>query len=232
MTEAMTDVSEPRPALSQESIVAAAVVMADDGGLDALSMRSLARSLGYEVMSLYNHVANKHDLLTLMADHVATGIESPSSGSDTGSDTVGDERPMELIRELALSARRSLARHSWATSLWHRHVPGPARLHFMEMLLALFSRAGLADDLAHFGFHAVVNHVVGYTVQEQQMMAAFDDGDDPHEKAREFLDSVDVARHPHVVAHVEQHLAGETGSSFELVLDLILDGLVRLNHER
>lgn len=99
----------------------------------------------------------------------------------------------------------------------------------MEVLLRLFDHAGLTSDVAHHGFHAVINHVVGYTLQEQEMMSNFDAADDLDALARGFLAGVDVGRFPYTVAHVEQHLAGDTGSSFELVLDLILDGLTRLD---
>jgi hypothetical protein len=58
------------------------------------------------------------------------------------------------------------------------------------------------------------------------------DDDDPQAKAQEYLAGIDTGEFPHMVAHVRQHLEGDTASSFELVLDLILDGLVRLNGER
>jgi AcrR family transcriptional regulator len=205
--------------------VAAAVALADGGGLQALSMRNLARELGYEVMSLYNHVANKDELLTLMVDRVADEIAEPA---DAVLQPAG-VKSMAMIRAVAVSARMALVAHPWAAPLWQRVMPGPARLHFMEVLLRLFDQAGLPGDVAHYGFHAVTNHIVGYTLQEQEMMSNFDQSDDLDKLAREFLAGVDVDRFPYTVAHVEQHLAGDTGSSFELVLDLILDGLARLD---
>ena len=217
----MPETAHQREALTQASILATAVAMVDDGGLKALSMRNLARELGYEVMSLYNHVANKDQLLALMVDHVAGEIDEPD-----------DDEPLAAIRAVAVSARGALTRHPWAADLWQRQMPGPARIHFMEILLRLFDRAGLSPDIAHHGFHAVINHVVGYTLQEQAMMSSFAAVDDPTELAHEFLGSVDVDRYPHTVAHVHQHLAGDTGSSFELVLDLVLDGLTRLDQTR
>ena len=73
------------------------------------------------------------------------------------------------------------------------------------------------------------NHVLGYTLQQLGM--ALDD-DDPEAKAREYLAGIDTGEFQHMVAHVRQHLDGDTASSFELVLDLILDGLVRLDEAR
>ena len=128
---------------------------------------------------------------------------------------------------LAIATRDAFVRHPWAPGLWLRYTPGPGRVDHMEYLLATFDRSGLPGELAHHGFHAVNNHVLGYTLQAQEMDAG-SDGRSMDEGARAFVASLDADRHPHSIAHVEQHLAGDTGSSFEIVLDLILDGLHRL----
>jgi len=210
----------PREPLQRDRIVAAAVELADGAGagVEALSMRNLARSLGYEVMSLYNHVSNKDELLSLMVDAVAAEIDAPPP----------DVAPLAAVRALTISTRDAFVRHPWAPSLWLRYLPGPARTRRMDDLLRLFGETGLEPELAHHGFHAVGNHVLGYTLQQLELNV----GDDPEARANEFLDGISEVEHPHMVAHVRQHLAGDTSSSFELVLDLILDGLVRLDTER
>jgi len=208
----------PREPLQRDRIVAAGVELADHEGVDALSMRNLARSLGFEVMSLYNHVANKDELLSLMVDAVAAEIDAPSP----------DVAPLEAVRALTISTYEAFVLHPWAPSLWLRYLPGPARTRQMDYLLRLFDQSGLSPELAHHGFHAVSNHVLGYTLQQLGLNM----GDDPEARANEFLDGISETDHPHMVAHVRQHLAGDTSSSFELVLDLILDGLVRLDTER
>lgn len=130
---------------------------------------------------------------------------------------------------MAISTHDVLVAHPWAPDRWQRHLPGPARTSRMEDLLRLFAESGLPPDLAHHGFHAVTNHVLGYTLQ--QLVLSMGD-DDPTASAQAFLDSLARERHPHMIAHVRQHLDGDTASSFELVLDLILDGLVRLARAR
>ena len=207
----------PREPLHRERIVAAAVELADSDGVDALSMRNLARRLGFEVMSLYNHVANKDELLSLMVDAVAAEIDEPPP----------DVAPLTAIRAITISTHDVLVRHPWVPELWQRYLPGPARTRHMDDLLRLFDKSGLAPALAHHGFHAVSNHVLGYTLQQLGM--AMDLGDDPEARAHEYLAGMSEADHPHMVAHVRQHIDGDTSSSFELVLDLILDGLVRLD---
>ena len=70
--------STPRTPLNRERVVRAAVALADEAGLEALSMRRLGQRLGVEAMSLYNHVANKDDLLDGMIDVVFSEIDLPA----------------------------------------------------------------------------------------------------------------------------------------------------------
>ena len=72
------------PELSRDDIVTTAVDLADRDGLAKLSMRSLARELGVEAMSLYHHVANKEALLDAMVDRVFTAFHLPRAGHDWG----------------------------------------------------------------------------------------------------------------------------------------------------
>src|SRR5215217_4101935 len=96
---------ERRP-LSRERIFAAAIRVADADGIESLSMRRLARDLGVEAMSLYNHVANKSDLVDGIVDVVLEEIELPADGEDWES----------AIRRCAISAHHVFVRHPWACS--------------------------------------------------------------------------------------------------------------------
>lgn len=207
-----------REPLNRAAIVAAGIALADEEGVGALTMRRLAERLGFKVMALYNHVASKDDVLALMVDAVAAEIEAPPDVDE----------PLHAVKVFATATREAFVRHPWASELWQDYLPGPARTDHMETLLRTLDRSGLRAELAHHGFHAVNNHVLGYTLQERAM--AFDMVDvDAQAKAHEFLAAMSTDSHPHTIAHVHQHLEGDTASSFELVLDLILDGLVRLN---
>ena len=93
--------------LNRERIVRAAVALADEAGLEALSMRKLADRLGAGTMSLYNHVENKDDLLDGMIDVVFSEIDLPAADADWRT----------TMRERAASVRESLACHPWATGL-------------------------------------------------------------------------------------------------------------------
>lgn len=207
-----------RAPLNREAIVAGAMALADEAGIGAITMRKLAAHLGYEVMSLYNHVANKNELLMLLVDAAAAGIERPDPEAE----------PMAAVRSIAVSIRTELMKHPWAPDLWLRQPPGPHRTRAMEDLLRLLDDSDLTPDMAHHGFHAVNNHVLGYTVQELGMTAAIEN---LALDAEEFRDSLPADEFPHMIAHIDQHMAGDTAPSFELVLDLILDGITRLSAE-
>src|SRR3954454_20635613 len=96
--------TEPRLPLSRERILRAALTIADEQGIESLSMRRLAQALGYEAMSLYNHVANKDDLLHGLLDAVLDETETPSPGEPWDA----------AIRTSAVSGHDALRKHSWA----------------------------------------------------------------------------------------------------------------------
>lgn len=208
---------ERQPPLDRDQIVGAALELADADGVDSLSMRNLATHLGCGAMSLYNHVANKDALLAHLVEAVATEVVDPPAGTP----------PLAAVRAVAVSTRAMFVAHPWAVELWQRHLPGPARTRLMEELLRHLDESELSPELAHHGFHAVLNHVLGYTLQERGLTMGHDD---PEATARTYLTDIE-GDFPRMAGHVRQHLHGETGPSFELVLDLILDGLVRLERE-
>src|SRR3954470_18411768 len=97
----------PRVPLSRDRILRTALELADEHGLDWLSMRKLGQALGVEAMSLYHHVANRDDLVDGMIDLVFAEIELPLEEVDWRS----------AMRARAVSARQVLARHRWANGL-------------------------------------------------------------------------------------------------------------------
>src|SRR6266516_4793524 len=93
-----------RAPLSRERILQAALALVDEGGLESLSMRKLGQKLGFEAMSLYNHVANKDDVIDGILDLVLEEGELPSP---TGASVTA-------VRESAISVHAALRRHQWA----------------------------------------------------------------------------------------------------------------------
>jgi AcrR family transcriptional regulator len=207
----------PRVPLSRERVLRAAIELADDGGIEALSMRRLGQELRVEAMSLYNHVANKDDLLDGITNVVLSEIELPSDA----------EGWRTAVRRSAISAHDLLRRHRWASSLAlspARNIP--VRVRNMEWLLRTFREAGFSADLTYHAYHAVDSHIWGFTLWELGHTITPDEIGD---LATAFLRDFPPAEYPYVHEHVGQHIAGfgRDVSAFELVLDLILDGLER-----
>ena len=118
--------------ITRERALAAAMRLADEGGLHELSMRKLAQQLGIEAMSLYHHVPNKDAILDGMVDRVFAGLELPKADGDW-------KRAMRARANAMLAALR---RHPWAVSLMEsRSSPGAATLgHHDAVLGALRAR--------------------------------------------------------------------------------------------
>lgn len=208
-----------RPPMSRERVLRAALDLADRDGLDALTMRRLASAVGVEVMTLYYYVAKKDDILDGITDLVATEIEQPSAGGDWKA----------TARRRAISAHAVFTRHRWASRLWvSRDALGPGRLRYMDAGLRIFREAGFSPELTEHAFHAVENHIVGYTLQEVSFAI---DERDVAEAGAHFLERLPVDEYPDLAAHVTQHLQGAghlDAGDFEFALDLILDGIERL----
>src|SRR5215813_1078569 len=124
-----------RRTLNPERVLLAAVSLADA----ELSMRKLGESLGVEAMSLYNHVANKDDLLDGMVDLVFSEIPLPAANLDWRS----------AMRERAIAVRAALSRHRWAIGLMEsRRRPGAATLRHHDAVLGCLRIAGFSVELA------------------------------------------------------------------------------------
>jgi AcrR family transcriptional regulator len=198
-------------------VLRAAVELADAGGIDALSMRRLAKELGVEAMSLYNHVANKDEILAGIIDLIEGEIEVPSEDADWKA----------AIRRSAISARDVFVRHPWASGLQlSRQAGGPAGIRRADWLLRALRQAGLPKDLVYHAYHILQAYVLGFTVQQLNFRH---EGEDLAQLATSFLQRLPTGEFPDFVEHVMQHLEPRDGGEggFEVGLDLILDGLER-----
>jgi AcrR family transcriptional regulator len=201
--------------------------MVDDGGIGALSMRKLGQALGVEAMSLYNHVANKDDILVGITGLVMAEFELPS----------GEEEWTASIRRCAMSAHDALLRHPWACNLiMDGPTVPPARLLYIEALLRTFREAGFSPEEASHAYHAIDSHILGFTLWELGHMPP---GDSPQVTTREesiaflaaFLPGFAVGDYPYLLEHVDVHLEErrpDEEGEFEFQLRLILDGLRRM----
>jgi AcrR family transcriptional regulator len=209
--------ARPRTPLSKERVLRAAVALADAGGLEALSMRRLAKELGVEAMSLYNHVANKDEIVDGIIDLVMAEIELPS----------GDVDWKTAMRRSAISERDVLVRHRWAsTTRMTRQSGGPGQFRKSDWTLRTLREAGFSPHLIYHAFHFLEAYIVGATVQQLNFPYS---GDEVKELATTFLAQFPVDEYPDLAEHIREHLGPHDGESgFELGLDLILDGLERM----
>jgi AcrR family transcriptional regulator len=209
---------EARLPLSRERVLRAAIGLADETGIEALSMRKLGQELGVEAMSLYNHVANKDDILGGMVDIVIDEIELPAKGADWKA----------AIRGTAMSAYEVLLGHPWAANLV---LSGPglsyARLRYMDGILGCLRAGGFSAEMTDHAYHALDSHIMGFTLWQVGISAGLAN----ISSVEEFLRALDHDAYPHLAEHAQQHMRErdpEDEGEFAFGLDLILDGLERL----
>lgn len=220
------EVASPRTPLSRERVLRAAVALADDVGIEALSMRNLAERLGVVPMALYKHVANKEELLDGMVEVIVGEIEPPAEGADW----------KDAVRQRILSARRSLLRHRWASQVIEsRTHASPVVLDHMEGLIATFRAGGFSVDLTHHVMHALGTRMWGFT---QEVFPTPAPPADPDARAAMFAQFTE--RYPRIIemataaAHDEGSTVGagcDDQFEFEFALDLLLDGFERLHEQ-
>lgn len=204
--------------LTRDNVLRVAVSLADASGIEALSMRVLGRQLGVEAMSLYNHIANKDDLLDGMVDLVIDEIELPSLDADW----------RDAMRARAYSARAAFVRHPWAARLIDSRVSsGPGRLRYFEAVLGVLRRAGFTVEFAARAFSLIDSYIYGFGRQSLNMTS----GNEGHIQAEGFLQALPTEAFPYLAEMAATHATSpgyDEAADFAFGLNLILDGLQRV----
>ncbi len=170
-----------RTPLNRDRVLRAAVAFSDERGIASLSMRKLGDVLGVEAMSLYNHVANKSELLDAMVDVVFGEIALPAPGSGWRT----------AMRRRATSARDVLARHRWAIGLMEsRTSPGPATLRHHDAVIGNLREGGFSIEMAAHALSVLDSYIYGFALQEANL--PFDTGAESAELAQTILAAVSV----------------------------------------
>jgi AcrR family transcriptional regulator len=214
---------EPRERLSRERVLASAIRLADVGGIESLSMRKLGEELGVEAMSLYNHVANKDDLLNGMIDAVFAEIESPSL----------EQNWKTAMRTRGLSVRAALLRHPWATGLMDSGAtPGAATLRHHDRVIGCLRGGGFSFAMTAHAFSVLDGYIYGFAMQDRAL--PFDTPEDTGAMAAAMLARFPAGEFPFLAAFMREHVLKpgyDYGDEFEYGLDLILDALERRRDE-
>jgi AcrR family transcriptional regulator len=206
--------------LSRERVLQCAVALADESGIAALTIRTLAQSMGTKPMSLYYYVANKDEILDGIVDMVFSeiGLSSPE----------GDWR--EEMRRRAHAVRSALRRHPWAVGLLEsRSAPGPATLRHHEATLATLRAAGFSVQLTAHAYALLDSYIYGFALQEAAL--PFEGRDTAAEITNPIMERFSTGEYPHMVEIAVEHVLKpgyDFGDEFGFGLDLILDGLSRL----
>ena len=211
--------TEPRLPLSRDRILHAALELADEGGIESLTMRKLGQALGFEAMSLYNHVANKDDVLDGILDLVLEESELPPPAGDWDI----------AIRSSAISVHQALRRHPWACNLLMSPTRiRPARLRYMDSLLGLLREAGFSAETTYHAYHVLDAHIFGFSLWQTSHSYTAPQVSD---LAAELTRMIPPDEYPYLHEHARQHLADgphHEVSAFEFGVDFIIDGLKRI----
>jgi AcrR family transcriptional regulator len=208
-----------REPLTRERVLDTALRLADQGGLEALSMRKLGQALGVEAMALYYHFANKERVLDGIVDLVFGEIDVPAIGADWKA----------AMRRRAISVRDALARHRWAIGLMEsRTNPGPANLRHHDAVIGCLRAAGFDMAMAAHAYSALDAYIYGFALTKMNL--PFETTTDIAEMAETMLEPFPLGEYPNLADFITEHAMKpgyDFADEFEYGLDVILDGLDR-----
>ncbi len=214
----MTDAPK-RSTLTRERVLESAIELADEIGIESLTIRKLAAKLDVGAMTIYHHVPSKEDIVDGMVEMVFSEIEQPPA----------DEEWKTAIRRRCVSARQVLNRHPWAAPLMEsRTSPGPANLGHHEAVLRCLRDGGLSLQLTAHAYAVLDSFVYGFAFEEATLPAS--GGEGFAEVAEQIAANFPADDYPYLAELTLNHVLEpgyDFGHSFEFGLDLIIDGLDR-----
>ncbi|WP_051476777.1 TetR/AcrR family transcriptional regulator C-terminal domain-containing protein [Arthrobacter sp. Br18] len=220
-----------RVRLNRDCVLQAAVALADEIGIDALSMRRLAQELQVAPMALYKHVSNKEELLDGMVEAIVAEITPPEAGAGW----------REAVRLRVLSARHALARHPWARRVVEsRTTKTPAVLAYMDSFIGMFLAGGFSADLTHHVMHALGGRMWGFTQELFDDSAEAAGQTEMSPAARAVMLQQMAELYPNIAviaassAHDDASVVGQGCDDqfeFEFALNLLLDGFELLHRQ-
>jgi AcrR family transcriptional regulator len=219
MSKKTGDKSLHRTPLTKENVIVAAVKLADQGSTESLSMRKLGHALGVEGMALYHHFANKEALIDGMVDSVHAEITVPLASHDW----------RRAMRERAMSALTALSQHTWAAPIMEsRKNPGPASMQLIDATVKCLLDAGFSIDMVAHTISVLDAYTIGFA---QQLRTPTESVEQEAAMGKEIMAQFPFDLYPHVgrlVAEFVVNAGYRSIKEFEFGLDLILDGIARL----
>jgi AcrR family transcriptional regulator len=219
--------------LSKERVLQGAITLADEAGIEGLTMRKLAESLSVEAMSLYYHVANKGALLDGVAEAIIGEIEHELGGFAVPKDSVDWKAD---LRMRILTARKVMVRHKWAPGLFETRTNiGPRMMRYFDSIAGILREGGFSYDLIHKAMHALGSRALGFN---QEMFVP--DNEQKAEVDTDEMLELMASELPYMTGMLAEiaHDDPDSGlgwcddqKEFEFSLDLMLDGLERMNDD-
>jgi TetR/AcrR family tetracycline transcriptional repressor len=204
----------PRPQLSRDAIVAAALKVVETDGGDALTMRRVADQIGVSASALYGYVANKEELVQLVLEQIISEIPVPRAAGGW----------QDTMRAFAREMLGVFRRHPGVAGLTLGRVPfGPSLLPGAEYMLGVLRAAGMPDQVAAFAGDFGSLYVGAFAYEQEVAPAA--EREDMAAQAAGWLRSLPAAQFPNLVAVAAKMVAGSADDRFEWGLDVIIRGL-------
>ena len=211
--------ARPRVPLTRELVLQTALRLADQGGLESLTMRKLGQELGVEAMAVYYHFANKDEVIDGIVDLVWTEIGLPVAG----------EEWRVAMRERAISVHDVLARHRWAIGLMESRLhPGPANLRHHDAVIGTLRAAGFEMAMVAHAYSLMDGYIYGFALTKMNL--PFDALDDISEMAQSMLEPFPAGEYPNLSAFITEHAMQpgyDFANEFEWGLDVVMDGIDR-----
>jgi len=219
MTTRTTGSTPPRVPLTRERVLHVAIGLADQGGLESVSMRKLGQELGVEAMALYYHFASRDEIVDGLVDLVFGEVDLPPA----------DGAWKAAMRRRAISLRDVLLRHRWAIGLMEaRATPGPANLRHHDAVIGSLRAAGFDLAMVAHAYSVLDGYIYGFALTK--MNIPFTTAEEVEQVAQSMLQPFPLNEFPNLGAFIAGHIMKpgyDFNDEFEYGLDLILDGLER-----
>ncbi len=210
--------SSERKPLTRDAIVDAALVVLEREGIQGLSMRKLAQELDAGAASLYWHVGDKEELLSLLLDRIVGETRVPDPDP---------EHWQDQVRAMAREARRLMKSRRDAAQLSMGRIPtGPNSLPVMERTLAVLAAAALPPRVISYAADLFALYVGAFAYEESIAREA-----DPAQFA-EYLRSLPPEDFPVITGLADDLTAGDADTRFEFGIEVLLAGLEALGQRR
>jgi AcrR family transcriptional regulator len=217
-----TTMRSPAPWL-RERTLEVALSVADSEGIEAVTMRRLAREMGVEGASLYHHVNGKDQILDGLVDVVAAEIELPTPSADW----------REAVGQRGHHTRACLLRHPWAvSSMASRTSPGSATLGLLENGIRCFREGGFSVVLAAHAVSTVDSYVHGFVLQEVNL--PFRNESELAAMTAAIMETFPASQFPYLFEMTIEHVLQpgyDYGNEFDSGLTVVLNGVAALREQ-